>query len=305
MHLTVDQEAAALALAGEANLYLCGPPGRGKTQVVDWFVAVVERAGPIVLRRHLHVFFADLHAAIDRRAGWSGGVDEVLGGVDVLCLDEFAVHDPADGVFLDRVLRAVADAGVRVVVTSNRTPSEQMPNPLFHTSFTPTIGLIQEMFTVLYLGVGRDLRADGGTSGFRAGSWTVGDETVPGVGLVQSPGGRPIRLAADGPSMRIRFADLCDVPANAADYRWLANRFDHWVIVGVEATDRVDPLARWAIVLDIAHDADIRIDVWAGCVRKVMADALTAVLPDADRAVSRMGAWTVSPPSSGSAVRRP
>ncbi|MDR2280739.1 MAG: cell division protein ZapE, partial [Gordonia sp. (in: high G+C Gram-positive bacteria)] len=169
MRLTEAQRAAAQALAGDAHLYLCGPPGRGKTQVVDWYIGVVSDAGTAVRRRHVHGFFADLHAAIDRNRGWDGGLDDVLHGVDVLCLDEFAVHDPADGVFLDRILRALTSRRIRVIVTSNRTPAEQMPSPLFHVGFEPTIEFIEDVFTIVHVGGSRDLRADGGTAGFRGG----------------------------------------------------------------------------------------------------------------------------------------
>ncbi|QRY64607.1 cell division protein ZapE [Gordonia sp. PDNC005] len=295
MRLTDAQSAAAEALAGDAHLYLCGPPGRGKTQVVDWFICVVSATGTTVRRRHVHEFFADIHAAIDRNGGWRGGLDDVLRGVDVLCLDEFAVHDPADGVFLDRILRALTSREIRVIVTSNRTPAEQMPNPLFHVGFEPTVAFIDEVFTMVDVGGTRDLRAGGGTSGFRGGQWIVGAAPgPPPVGTWSAPA-RAVRLSGtDGRTAWMDFAALCEAPTAAADYLQLAERFDHWVIVGVDIPDGVDPLARWATVLDVAHDSDVRVDVWASCERDDLASALTRTLPDAARTVSRMTAWRVS-----------
>lgn len=295
MRLTDGQSAAAEALACDGPVYLCGPPGRGKTQVVDWFVGVVTATGTAVRRRHVHEFFADLHAEIDRSGGWRGGLDAVLRGVDVLCLDEFAVHDPADGVFLDRVLRALISREIRVIVTSNRTPAEQMPNPLFHAGFEPTIAFIEDVFTIVDVGGAHDLRADGGTTGFRGGRWMVGATLGPPPVGTRGVHCRAVRLLGrDAGTVWMEFAALCDAPTAAADYLKLAERFDHWVIVGLDVPDGVDPLARWVTVLDVAHDADVRIDVWASCERDDLASALTRALPDAGRAVSRMNAWRIS-----------
>ncbi|WP_366929088.1 AFG1/ZapE family ATPase [Gordonia sp. (in: high G+C Gram-positive bacteria)] len=168
-------------------MYSCGPPGRGKTWLVDAYVRAVGGCGGGVARWLLHEFFQDLHAAIGEsgaRGGLAGAVTRVLAregaGASMVVLDEFTVHDPADGVFLDRVLRELDRRRVRVVVTSNRLPTELMPNPLFHGGFEPTIDLIERLFAVEMLDDGRDLRVGGSRSrivpvrsGFVAGRWTV------------------------------------------------------------------------------------------------------------------------------------
>ncbi|MFC3244408.1 AFG1/ZapE family ATPase [Gordonia humi] len=106
-----------------------------------------------------------------------------------------------------------------------------------------------------------------------------------------TPGSRPIALTPVGDGARIDFTELCARPTNAADYLWLAAEFSRVQIVGVRGDVGAASLSRWATLLDVLHDADLRVDVWSPSTRAEMAASLTEVLPDAARAISRMGAW--------------
>lgn len=39
-----------------------------------------------------------------------------------MCIDEFELDDPGDTVLMSRLMRELADAGVRLVATSNTLP---------------------------------------------------------------------------------------------------------------------------------------------------------------------------------------
>jgi len=74
--------------------------------------------------------------------------------------------------------------------------------------------------------------------------------------------------------------------------RWLAQNFSTWHIEMPDApVGSVDALARWATLLDVAHDRDIEVRVTATCLRAVFASRLEDALPDPARTVSRMSAW--------------
>jgi cell division protein ZapE len=65
-----------------------------------------------------------------------------VGDVQVLCFDEFHVHDIGDAMLLTRLFNALFARGVFLLVTSNYAPEGLLPNPLYHERFLPVIRLI-------------------------------------------------------------------------------------------------------------------------------------------------------------------
>ncbi|WP_312182951.1 cell division protein ZapE, partial [Arthrobacter sp.] len=174
----------ATGSAGEADpyssVYLWGPPGRGKTWLLDAFFDAV----PIRQKRrlHFHAFFRELHARIfagygksDYRQGsaFAEGLDALLGDARLLCFDEFHVNGPADAAFVTRFLEQVLDRGIVLVTTSNYAPQELLPDQMFHHLFEPGIELIRTNLQVAALDGDVDYRsrpdARRRSAGFAAG----------------------------------------------------------------------------------------------------------------------------------------
>ena len=275
--LDAAQREAVTRLTSPArrHAYLHGPAGRGKTWLMDaaYAAARTDRKR----RFHFHDFFPALHAAIFRHGhDLDAAIDELLtspGGatgatVELLCFDEFHVHDVADGVLVRRLLEALAARPVRMIVTSNYAPEQLLPHPLFHDTFLPAIALIRRTFDVVGLDGGRDHREHGAhTAGFAAGAWIVdaaaaeaGDAASAGV-TVRSDG-RDVRIRAmDGRALRATFADLCEQPLGASDYARLAELCDRWAVTGVPPLDTLTaaPAQRFANLVDIASDRGVAV----------------------------------------------
>ena len=291
IHLDQPQRRAAAILETTAeSVYLWGPVGRGKSWLMDSYQA--SRPADEVLRVHFHEFFRDLHLALRRhRHDLTAALDEILTGVRMVCFDEFHVHDPADGVFLARLLPALLARRIRLIVTSNYPPRSLMPNPLFHDGFLPTIELIERSLTVVavdgpvdyrtitahgsgFAADGPGFSADG--SGFAAGWWVspgtteqrrrrglpdAVDTARAGAAFhTLSPAGHPLRVRrASDDHLWIDFRDLCEDTTAPADYLALARSFDTWVIDGIgDLRDAGrEPAQRFANVVDVLYDHDI------------------------------------------------
>ncbi|MCQ1987391.1 cell division protein ZapE [Arthrobacter sp. zg-Y844] len=282
--------AAAAARSAEpapdnTSVYLWGPPGRGKTWLLDTLFDSVDI--PEKRRLHFHDFFRELHALVFAGYGnpgyrqdsaFAAALDQMLGRVRLLCFDEFHVKDPADAAFITRLLRTVLDRGIVLVATSNYAPQELLPDEMFHHLFEPGIALIAGHLQVLELDGDTDYRAVAGprsASGFAAGYHLRSDDDVllasaglipPGAAeaLQLTPGTRTLdALRADGGQLWFDFEDLCHAQSATSDYLHLAQAHRHWVISGVPPTEGSNPYGwqRFGNVVDVLYDAGCRLDV--------------------------------------------
>ena len=288
----------ALARAGQAatgsaedtapgsSVYLWGPPGRGKTWLLDTFFDSV----PIRQKRrlHFHAFFRELHARIFAGYGSPGyrqgsaftdGLDALLGDARLLCFDEFHVNGPADAAFVTRFLEQVLARGIVLVATSNYAPQELLPDPMVHHLFEPGIELIRTNLHVAALDGEVDYRsrphAGRRREGFAAGHHLrrADEDLLAAAGLrrpvpeesrVLSPG--PVPLTAEraaGGGIWFRFPELCETRSAASDYLALAEEYRHWVVSDVPGTAAAGPDAwqRFGNLVDVLYDAGCRLDV--------------------------------------------
>ncbi len=146
------------------GLYLWGGVGTGKSLLMDLFF----EAAPIESKRrvHFHTFMAEVHGLLKvERAGKDRDPLPRVGAAiaktaRVLCFDEFHVVDPADAMILGRLFKALFEAGVVIVATSNRHPSELYRNGVNRDLFTPFIEMIERDLDVMEIDAGRDYRLE-------------------------------------------------------------------------------------------------------------------------------------------------
>jgi len=132
-----------------AGCYLHGPVGSGKSTIMDLF-CLFGSGGLRVRRQHFHEFFLWLHQSMLEFRGprpeaphshiLARVADHVKKeGIDVLCLDEFAVTNVADAAILAELLKLLAERYIALVCTTNRPPEDLYQDGLHRERYLPAI----------------------------------------------------------------------------------------------------------------------------------------------------------------------
>lgn len=275
------------------GLYLWGGVGRGKSMLMDLFLA----GAPVEAKRrvHFHEFMGGVHDAIAdwraleerarRRSKWrvKGAGDDPIAPVAkqiaasarLLCFDEFQVTQIADAMILSRLFEQLFARGVTIVATSNRHPDDLYRNGINRELFTPFIDLLKEHCVVHELASARDYRLEHltGTPVWHAplgpdaraamdAHWdklTVGAQPQSCTLTVK---GRRLNVPREAAGVaRMPFEELCARPLGAQDYLQIASTFHTLMIdeIPVLTPDKRNEAARFVALVDALYEAKTKL----------------------------------------------
>lgn len=219
------------------GIYLDGGFGVGKTHLL----ASLWHAVPGPKAFGTFVEYTNLVGALTFRKA----VD-ALSAYSLVCIDEFELDDPGDTVLMSRLMRELADAGVKLAATSNTLPGSLGDGRFAAEDFQREIQVLADQFDVA--------RIDG--------------EDYRHRGLPQAPD------AMDDAALRDRidsFAggvlaedDFSELVAHLADvhpsrYRQLLDGVDAVAWHGVETITEQSVALRFVVLADRLYDRDVPI----------------------------------------------
>ncbi|MGE6792364.1 cell division protein ZapE [Pseudomonas guineae] len=244
-----------------AGVYLWGPVGRGKTWLMDQF----HRSLRVPARRqHFHHFMSWVHRRLFQLTGTPDPLralaSELSEEVRVLCFDELFVNDIGDAMIVAPLLRAMFEAGVVLVATSNQPPQQLYADGFNRERFQPAIAAIEQHMQVLGIDGGQDHRLHPGV--VRQRYWVAHPTQPSGLHEVfeQLAAGLPVSCGQIMLGRRAinvvqhseqvlwcRYAELCEQPLSALDFIGLCDRFASIVLSEVpklSAQQRAAKIAR-------------------------------------------------------------
>ena len=266
------------------GLYLWGGVGRGKSMLMDLFFGQV--AIPKKRRVHFAEFMLEVHAriAVERRKEAGDPIVPVAGDLAVeaplLAFDEMMVTNSPDAMILSRLFTAMIDAGVTIVTTSNRAPTDLYRDGLNREHFLPFIGLIERRLDVVPLNGPTDYRRDRlgqqdtwlvpngaeataqlSAAFFRLTDYPPDDRAhVPTEDLTVQ--GRALHVPKSLKGVAVfSFKRLCEEARGAADYLAIARRFHTVILVGVPVLgpENRNEAARFVQLIDALYEHKVKL----------------------------------------------
>ena len=293
------------ALPTPRGVYLWGKVGRGKTWLLDLFLAQLPATQRE--RSHFHHFMRDVHRELAAIGHAERPLDRVAAGIAartrVLCLDELFVADIGDAMILHGLFAALLREGVVLLTSSNLPPDALYAGGLQRERFLPAIELLKARLDVIELAGGTDFRlrhfeqadtyvldAAPDAAGQLA---TLFDSLAEGAvtegGAMTVEGRRiPVLRAASGMGW-FDFSALCDGPRSALDYIEIARELHTVFVTGVPVLDALhdDAARRFVTLVDEFYDRGVKLVLGAAAPppQLYVGDRLTASF---ERTVSRL-----------------
>lgn len=263
------------------GLYLWGGTGRGKTYLVDSFYECLP--GDKKHRVHFHKFMLDIHQQLRDLPKSPNPLDiiaiQLAEKINVLCLDEFHVHDIADAMLLAGLLKSMFEKGITLVATSNIAIHDLYRNGLQRERFIYAIELLEKYTEEFNLGKGTDYRfaildesshfylinennTEQTSKTFLEKKFIELAPCPPKTNRSIEINNRKINyiLLADD-VVWFDFYELCYTARSAHDYIEIAERFQTVVLSGIQAFHEKDDAAakRFIHFVDAIYDHNVKL----------------------------------------------
>jgi cell division protein ZapE len=259
------------------GLYLWGGVGRGKSMVMDLFIAATD--SPAKRRVHFHAFMQEIHRGMHaaRKRGVDDALDPVaeaiISEVRLLAFDEMQITDITDAMIVGRLFEKLFAGGVVVVTTSNRVPDDLYKDGLNRAIFLPFIGLLRDRMEVVHLESPNDYRQHRleGAQVYFHPAGTARDRIDAIWADLTGGGGEVLRLPVNGREVEVpRFAngvgrasfwELCARPLGPADYLAIAQALRVLILEDIPqlSASNYNEAKRFVTLIDALYEGRVRL----------------------------------------------
>jgi cell division protein ZapE len=267
------------------GIYMWGGVGRGKSMLMD--LAFDTIAVSPKRRVHFHEFMLEVHDRLRKERTKEKGdpippvARAIAAEVRLLAFDEMVINNSADAMILSRLFAQLLEAGVTVVTTSNRPPSDLYLGGLNRELFLRFIALIERELDVVPLNGPTDYRLErlggrptwyvpNGSEATKALSeaffgltdYSAEDRSnVPSEDIAVQ-GGRTLHVPKSLKGVAVfSFKRLCGEPRGAPDYLTVARRYHTVIIVGVPVLgpENRNEAARFVTLIDALYEHKVKL----------------------------------------------
>ncbi|NLS08771.1 cell division protein ZapE [Nesterenkonia sp. MY13] len=229
---------------GPAGIYLDGGFGVGKTHLLASLYHAAGEQGVPAEKRAFGTFveYTNLVGALSFRK-----TVEVLSDYQLVCIDEFELDDAGDTTLMSRLLRELADAGVKLAATSNTLPGSLGEGRFAASDFKREIQVLADQFRVIRVD-GEDYRHRGlPEAPAPLSTGELEDFAVEHYGDQE--------IAVDD------FGPLCEnlSKVHPSRYRQLISGVDVLVLKDVETIEGQSLALRFVVLADRLYDQNVKI----------------------------------------------
>jgi cell division protein ZapE len=267
------------------GVYMWGGVGRGKSMLMDLFhdALAIHRKR----RVHFHEFMLEVHdrLRLERMNEKGDPIQPVVAAIadETRCLafDEMVVNNSADAMIMSRLFTGLVDAGVTLVTTSNRAPSDLYKDGLNREHFLPFIRLIETRLDVIGLNGPTDYRMErlagvktwhvpNGPEAtaavreafFRMTDYPPEDAAHVPTAEIEVGAARTLHVPKSLKGVAVfSFSRLCREARGASDYLAIARRYHTVFLVGVPrlGPENRNEAARFVTLIDALYENRVKL----------------------------------------------
>ncbi|MDR8019128.1 cell division protein ZapE [Nesterenkonia aerolata] len=221
-----------------SGIYLDGGFGVGKTHLL----ASLYHASPGQRAFGTFVEYTNLVGALSFRR-----TVDVLSEYSLVCIDEFELDDPGDTVLMSRLMRELADAGVKLAATSNTLPGSLGDGRFAAQDFKREIQVLADQFETVRVD-GEDYRH----RGLPEAPAPMAAEELEGFAAETFP---QAQIVVDD------FESLTEhlTQVHPSRYRQLIEGVDVLVLKGVETIEAQSVALRFVVLADRLYDQNVMV----------------------------------------------